>query len=283
MTDPHDIDIGPGRRRIAGDIEVDGVLRIADDTVCEGDLTAPAGVVLGARCHVLGDIYTDGPIELGPGARVDGDLLPASPTEPLDPLAEVSPTSSPEATSSTSGPRAADGLDTPEAARARVESTALASTVDVLLTIALEATADDTDALGIDDAALDDLLEGTYHLITDLYRDGDTSRPWSRDELDTVLVQRVLPSLLPVTLEGRDDRALQLRVARPTPEGIDGPTPPDWVEPTLRIIEHLARTVRPAARIERLPPANEAPGPHGPDTVVALLRAGAAAPRRGHA
>lgn len=65
--------------RITMDLRVDEMLCLSPDTVLEGDVHAPEGVILPERVTVEGDVYTDGPVELGPDCRVEGDIQPSDP------------------------------------------------------------------------------------------------------------------------------------------------------------------------------------------------------------
>jgi hypothetical protein len=77
--------------RITRDLRVSQMLRLTPDTICEGDVHAPEGLVLPERVVIEGDVYTDGPVDLGPDCRVEGRIRPTR-TENAD-----APTSHPEA------------------------------------------------------------------------------------------------------------------------------------------------------------------------------------------
>lgn len=66
----------PGSR-IPGEIRVEGMLRLAPDTLYEGDVHAPGGLVARPGAIVAGDVYTDGPVQLAATARIGGRVRPA--------------------------------------------------------------------------------------------------------------------------------------------------------------------------------------------------------------
>lgn len=69
-------DPDPGSR-VPGEIRVDGLLRLAPDTLYESDVHAAGGLVAKPGSIVAGDVYTDGPVELAPTARIGGRIRPA--------------------------------------------------------------------------------------------------------------------------------------------------------------------------------------------------------------
>lgn len=272
MIDHTGSDADKEPRRIPGDIEVEGVLRIADDTICEGNLIAPGGVVLGARVTVQGDVYTDGPVEMGPDARIEGRVCPAesaktSASEPetstFDPASLIAPP--------TGDPQQGDSDD--EAPERRLESKALASTLDILLTLSLQP-GNEQRELGLRDDALADLLEGVYQLVVDLYRDGDPARPWDRSEIAGILVQQVLPLVLPVSLQGQDATALKVRIGRPEATNQRPTVPPTWPKAVTAFLEHVVATVDPAAQVDLVSPEGPSRAVQGPDAIAVLVRTG---------
>lgn len=62
--------------RVPGEIRVDGLLRLAPDTLYESDVHARGGLVAKPGSIVAGDVYTDGPVELAPTARIGGRIRP---------------------------------------------------------------------------------------------------------------------------------------------------------------------------------------------------------------
>lgn len=270
LIDPTDgdTDKDSDARRIHDDVEVDGVLRIADDTVCEGDLIAPGGVILGERVRVEGDVYTDGAVEMAPGARIEGDVIPLTNGHALDATAEIGPTEEAQRVDQAASDRP-DEQATP--GRSRLEASALASTLDVLLTLALDHGEEDR-PMGLRADALDDLLEGAYHLMVDLYRDGDAARPWPMRDVTAILIQQVLPLVLPVRLEGRDERALQLHVGRPQVGTHRDEVPPRWPEAVVAFLEHVTGTLDGSAEADLISPEGKARGPQGPSSIAVLLR-----------
>lgn len=257
-------------RRIPGDIEVEGVLRIADDTICEGDLTAPGGVILGQNVLVRGDVHTEGQVEVGPGSRIEGEVLPLR-EETLDPLATLNRgTQAAEATS------AATLEGVPEAtgeAEDHVRSQTLASTLDVLLALSLEASPEpqaDPDALGLSEEALVDTLEGAYRLIVALYRDGDVKRPWEPAQVVDVFCKQVLPLVVPVTVQARARDAVELRIGRPGPSPHRGEVPDDWTGPVAAFVEQMANTVRPRSPVT-VQQVGPSVGSAGPEHLVLRL------------
>lgn len=65
---------GEDASRVADEIRVQGLLRLAPDTVYEGDLHAPEGLVVPEGTVVEGDVYTDGHLELAEASRICGQV-----------------------------------------------------------------------------------------------------------------------------------------------------------------------------------------------------------------
>lgn len=66
----------PSAARVRGEVRVDGLLRLAPDTLYEADVHAPGGLVARSGSIVAGDVYTDGPVQLAATARIGGRVLP---------------------------------------------------------------------------------------------------------------------------------------------------------------------------------------------------------------
>jgi len=62
--------------RVRGEIRVEGLLRLAPDTLYEDDVHAAGGLVARPGSIVAGDVYTDGAIQLAPTARIGGRVRP---------------------------------------------------------------------------------------------------------------------------------------------------------------------------------------------------------------
>lgn len=78
--------------RIPGEIRVEGMLRLAPDTLYEGDVHAPGGLVARPGSIVAGDVYTDGPVQLAATARIGGRVRPATAsTSPASSRASANP------------------------------------------------------------------------------------------------------------------------------------------------------------------------------------------------
>lgn len=250
-------------RRIPGDIEVDGVLRIADDTICEGNLTAPGGVILGQNVLIRGDVRTDGQVEIGPGSRIEGEVLPFQ-EETLDPLTPLN-----RGTQTTASASSAPADSTPETASQtedHVHSQTLASALDVLLTLSLETGPEpgaSPDALGLTEEALADTLEGAYRLIVDLYRDSDAKRPWGQVKVVDVLCKQVLPLVIPVNVTARAWDRVELRIGRPEPSAHRAEVPEDWTGPVATFVEQMVDTVRPSSwlTVQQVGPSVGSVGP----------------------
>lgn len=257
-------------RRIPGDIEVDGVLRIADDTICEGSLTAPGGVILGQNVLVRGDVRTDGQVEIGPGSRIEGEVLPYR-EETLDPLTPLHRGS--QLTTSASSATADSAPETASQTGDHVRSKTLASTLDVVLTLSLEAGPEPgagPDALGLTEDALADTLEGAYRLIVDLYRDGEAKRPWAKAEVVDMLCKQVLPLVIPVNVTSRARDAVELRIGRPEPSTHRDEVPEDWTGPVATFVEQMADTVRPRSSLS-IQQVGSSVGSAGPEHLILRL------------
>jgi hypothetical protein len=73
--------------RVAGEIRVEGMLRLAPDTLYESDVHAPGGLVARPGSIVVGDVYTDGPVQLAATARIGGRVRPSRREEARPPEA----------------------------------------------------------------------------------------------------------------------------------------------------------------------------------------------------
>lgn len=69
----------PGSR-VREEIRVEGLLRLAPDTLYERDVHARGGLVAKPGSIVAGDVYTDGAVELAATARIGGRIRPADPS-----------------------------------------------------------------------------------------------------------------------------------------------------------------------------------------------------------
>lgn len=63
--------------RVPGEIRVEGMLRLAPDTLYEGDVHARGGLLATPGSIVAGDVYTDGPVQLAATARIGGSVRPS--------------------------------------------------------------------------------------------------------------------------------------------------------------------------------------------------------------
>lgn len=257
-------------RRIPGDIEVDGVLRIADDTICEGSLTAPGGVILGQNVIVQGDVRTDGQVEIGPGSRIEGEVLPFR-EETLDPLTTLNRGT--QAAASASGATVDSAPETASQTEDHIRSQTLASTLDVLLTLSLEAgpePGEDPEALGLTDEALADTLEGAYRLIVDLYLDDDVKRPWAPAQVVDVLCTQILPLVIPVNVTARARDSAELRIGRPEQTAHRAEVPEDWTGPVANFVEEMVDTVRSSTSLS-VQQVGPSVGSAGPEHLVLRL------------
>lgn len=246
------------------------MLRIADDTICGGNLTAPGGVILGQNVLVRGDVRTDGQVEIGPGSRIEGDVLPFR-EETLDPLTTLNRGA--QTAASASGATVDSATETRGQPEDHVRSQTLASTLDVLLTLSLEAGPEPgagPDALGLTEEALADTLEGAYRLIVDLYRDGDAKRPWGQAEVVDVLCKQVLPLVIPVNVTARARDAVELRIGRPEPSAHRDEVPEDWTDAVVTFVEQMADTVRPGSSLS-VQQVGPSVGSAGPEHLVLRL------------
>ncbi len=308
----------PSGSHIREDIEVEGVLRIGDNCVCEGDLIATAGIILGDGVTVRGDIFTDGSVQVGHGCRILGEIRPVSQAsgraqadrsasdpdapepggdpeasdaseapeasdapEPSDTEEELAP-SSPLAPGSASGQPPGSTPDSTPQHNVRLEpspelkSSALRSTLEALLMLAWndpERRPDESvsNRWGLREDALEDLLEGAYTLIIDLYRDGKIKRPWGPSDVIDILLRQVAPLIVPTSVQADGTDRARLRVRRPPLLSRDEDTT-GWPEPTMALLEALLQTVRPSCRIDPVDPAQVLDQNADPDEVTLIVR-----------
>lgn len=309
----------PSGSHIREDIEVEGVLRIGNNCVCEGDLIATAGIILGDGVTVRGDLFTDGPVQVGHGCRILGEIRPVSqasgraktsrsasdpdaaeagggrqppeapeapeapaPSDAEEDLAPSSPVPPGSASGQTPGPAPGSTPDSIPQHNVRLEpspelkSSALRSTLEALLMLAWDDPGQRqeesaSNRWGLREDALEDLLEGAYALIVDVYRDGKIKRPWGPADVIDILLRQVAPLVVPTSVQADGTDRARLRVRRPPLLSRGGATA-GWPEPTMALLEALLQTVRPSCRIDPVDPAQVLDRNADPDEVTLLVR-----------
>lgn len=230
---------------------------MADNTVCEGDVVAPKGVILGDCVLVEGDVYTDGAVELGAGAHIEGQIRPmqqieattdgANPTETREGSSE--PEASPAEVTGATIPGPSE-VRTQKIASPRSETelelTTLGSTFRLMLDLAKEHGVEPSPdrVWGLEPGALEDLVKGALVLVSEVYLERLPTPPWPRDILVEVVFGRALASVVPATVEGIDEDTARLRLGRPdVSRSTEG-----WPTRVVSLIRQLGEAARPGLR-----------------------------------
>ncbi len=236
----------PPEKHIHHDLVVDGILRLGDDFLIEGNVIAPGGIMFGDGVTVEGDIFTDGEVVLGTGCQVQGAIgpihqAPGRPGTEGPTLTEQGPGSQPK---------------TPAApiqdAQAEMPFATVQATLDLLRDLAwsedpTELRAHDHRLPSLDPQALEDLQAGLHGLMDEIYRDG-SGQPWTAEDIINLLFQRIAPMILPVEVTRLAPDQATLEIVRPRQAiGDDGPA--DWPVRTLTLLNLLAQAAHPEARI----------------------------------
>lgn len=249
---------------------MDGLFRLAPEVRCSGDVHAPAGVVVG-RCSVVeGDVFTDGPVEIEEGGRIEGEIRPTladasgarqpetdEPTDRQSPTrievgSAQDPSREPPPTSSVAA-QVERELDQARS-ESELEAAALQSTLQVFFDLARDfgtSPRSDEPVWGLTSEALEDMLKGSLVLVADVHLPQLPEPPWPRDIVREVLLGRALASVVDVSVEaaGPDRFVLQVRPPRSW-SGDDAET--DWPTIAASVVRHLGQAARPSLEVEIL-------------------------------
>lgn len=240
----------PPEKHIHHDLVVDGLLRLGDGFLVEGDVIAPGGIMLGDDVTIEGDIFTDGEVQMGTGCQIQGQIRPLH-EAPGHEAAGTEPGKGPT-------PATAQGARTATAAPvhdpdAEMRFATIQATLDILRDLVwsedpVELANRGSDLPSVDAEALEDLQAGLHDLMDEVYREaaGDT---WTAEEIINVLFQRVAPMIIPVEVTRLAPDQATLEVALPR-EAIGDHGPKDWPVRALALLDLLARAGHPDAHIE---------------------------------
>lgn len=236
----------PPEKHIHHDLVVDGILRLGDGFLIEGNVIAPGGIMVGDGVTVEGDIFTDGEVDLGTGCQIQGEIRPIH-QAPGQPGPE-GPTTMDQGPGSHLSTATAPIQD----AQAEMRFATVQATLDILRDLVWsEAPAELQDHRhrlpSIDPEALEDMQAGLRELMDEIYRDG-AGRPWTAEDIINLLFQRIAPMILPVEVTRLTPDQATLEIARPR-QAIGDHGPADWPVRSLALLDLLAQAAHPEARI----------------------------------
>lgn len=236
----------PPEKHIHHDLVVDGILRLGDDFLIEGNVIAQGGIMFGDGVTVEGDLFTDGEVDLGPGCQIQGQIRPfhQAPGQP-EPQSHRATERGPG-----SQPRTATAPIQDAAAEMRFAT--IQATLDILGDLVWSEDPGELRDRGhrlpsIDPQALEDVQAGLHELMDEVYRDG-SDQPWTAEDIIHLLFQRIAPMILPVEVTRLAPDQATLEIARPQ-QAIGDHGPADWPVRALALLNLLAQAAHPEARI----------------------------------
>lgn len=236
----------PPEKHIHHDLVVDGILRLGDGFLIEGDVIAQGGVMFGDRVTVEGDLFTDGQVDLGTGCQIQGHIRPFH-QAPGQPAPE-----GPRATDRGLGSRPTTAAAPIQDAQAEMRFATVQATLDILRDLVWSEDPAELRDRGhrlpsIDPEALADLQAGLHDLLDEVYRDG-SDQPWTAGDIIQLLFQRIAPLILPVEVTRLAPDQATVEIARPR-QAIGDQGPGDWPVRTLALLNLLAQAAHPEVRL----------------------------------
>ncbi|MHB8586770.1 MAG: hypothetical protein ACYDDF_13165 [Thermoplasmatota archaeon] len=246
----------PAGTHILRAVVATGTVRVGDSVVCDGNLAGGKGVLLGKNVVIHGDVLSNGPIHVSSGTQIDGKV------KSLDPKpAEESVAMRKE----------------PRQAAQEILPVVVQSTVRTLFDLALDAHAHGLDREGdaggwwsLKRDALEATVDGLRDMLSEGFRFGDHSSPWTADEIFEMLIPRVIAPLVPVTVVRKGEEYGVITIGRPP--HLDPATAPGWAAAAASVIALLGGAVNPAFHFEIVGDKAVLGATMNPDKVPAVAR-----------
>ncbi|MBI4392736.1 MAG: polymer-forming cytoskeletal protein [Euryarchaeota archaeon] len=240
-----DLQIPPGTRVPAG-ISASGVLVIGEGAVCSGDVVGLRGVVVSGGARVKGDVSSRGPVLVEAGAVIEGEVHSFADVSSAGELDDEQP-----------GPRPPTGPEPRAQAPERVEALevelargAIRDTLSCLLLLALDtfkrrASYAAGTWWGLPDDALEDTLTALRAPIATVYGIEEGERPWTHSDVLDVLLAKVVPLVIPVSVERFGKHRALITAGKPEDLPGDVGSQPGWPIPVLSLVNVLGHAFSP--------------------------------------